>query len=128
MDKQISLAIKASAMLFIAAVVSGTQYNWNLPATIAVAISPQTAYAADAQGGKSPYGGARDGLYGEKKEVTTAEEAKRVLKDYFIKKDVKIGEVTEKELYFEAEIRDNKDNLIDKVIIDKRTGRIRSIY
>ncbi|MBI5634516.1 MAG: hypothetical protein HZA15_13680 [Nitrospirae bacterium] len=66
--------------------------------------------------------------YGEKKVITTAEEALKTLKKHFEKRDVVIGEVAEKELYFEAEIKDLKNAVIDKVIIDKRTGRIRSIY
>ena len=68
------------------------------------------------------------GGYGEKKEMATAEDAQKALKKHFSKKDVVIGEIVEKELYFEAEIRDNKGMVIDKVIVDKRTGRIRSIY
>jgi hypothetical protein len=79
-----------------------------------------------------PYGDYKKGTlvssYGEKRPVTTVEEAKRVLTEYFAKKDVMIGEIKEKELFFEAEIRDKNNNLVDKVIIDKRTGRIRSIY
>ena len=68
------------------------------------------------------------GSYGEKKEMATAEDARKALKKYFSKKAVVIGEIVEKELYFEAEIRDQKGVVIDKVIVDKRTGRIRSIY
>lgn len=66
--------------------------------------------------------------YGEKKEVATIEEALKAIKKYFTKKDMAIGEVIEKELYYEAEIKDLKNTVIDKVIVDKRTGRIRSIY
>jgi len=84
---------------------------------------PDNAYAAD-----SSYGISRSGSYGEKKEVTTAEEAEKAFAAYFAKKNVRIGEIKEKELYFEAEIRDKNDNLIDKVAVDKRTGRVRSIY
>jgi len=68
------------------------------------------------------------GSYGEKKEIATAEDARKALKKHFSKKDVVIGEIVEKELYFEAEIMDKKSTVIDKVIVDKRTGRIRSIY
>lgn len=81
---------------------------------------------------KSPYGdykkGTADGSYGEKRPVTTIDEAKKVLSEYFAKKNVKIGEIREQELFFEAEIRDKGNALVDKVIVDKRTGRIRSIY
>lgn len=66
--------------------------------------------------------------YGEKKPVTSEKEARAALEEYYKGKDVKVGEITEKELYFEAEIRDSKGHLTDKVIIDKRTGRVRSIY
>ena len=66
--------------------------------------------------------------YGEKEAVSTAEEALKTLKKHFAKKDIVIGEIIEKELYFEAEIRDRNNTVIDKVIVDKRTGRIRSIY
>ena len=80
----------------------------------------------------SPYGGYKKGTaetgYGEKRPVTTIEEARKALTEYFAKKDVKIGEIREQELFFEAEIRDKSNNLVDKVIVDKRTGRIRSTY
>jgi hypothetical protein len=80
----------------------------------------------------SPYGdykkGTADRGYGEKRPVTTVEEARKVLKEYFEKKDVRIGEIKEQKLFFEAEIRDKNNNLIDKIIVDKRTGRIRSTY
>ena len=80
----------------------------------------------------SPYGdykkGAADTGYGEKRPVTTVEDARKVLAAYFAKKDVRIGEIREQELFFEADIRDKNDNLVDKVIVDKRTGRIRSTY
>ena len=80
----------------------------------------------------SPYGGYQKGTaetgYGEKRPVTTIEEARKALTAYFAKKDVKIGDIREQELFFEAEIRDKSNNLVDKVIVDKRTGRIRSTY
>jgi len=66
--------------------------------------------------------------YGEKSAIGTAEEALQAFKRHFKKKDVVIGEIVEKELYFETEIRDRNNTVIDKVIVDKRTGRIRSIY
>lgn len=71
---------------------------------------------------------ADQGSFGEKKEITTAEEARKAFKKHFEKKDLSIGDVIEKELYFEAEIKDRKNTVIDKVVVDKRTGRIRSIY
>ncbi|MGW8272550.1 MAG: hypothetical protein ACWGN7_04080 [Thermodesulfovibrionales bacterium] len=86
------------------------------------------AYAENARDDQSPYGGSGGGTYGEKRAVATKEEAEKVLKGYFGKKQVRIGKITEKELYFEAEILDSGNTLIDKVIVNKRTGRIRSIF
>lgn len=85
---------------------------------------PLNAYAGD----ESPYGGSQGGTYGEKQQVNTKQEARKVLDNYFSKKDVTIGEIREKQYYFEADVLDGKGRVIDKVIVDKRTGRIRSIY
>ena len=84
-------------------------------------------YAADT-GEVSPYGDTKSGEYGEKRTVQNAADAMEVLKEYFSKKDVRIGEIRERKLYFEADILDNNNRVVDKVIVDKRTGRIRSIY
>lgn len=85
---------------------------------------PSCAYAAE----EGPYGGSQRGTYGEKQQVTTKEQAKAILKDYFSKKDVTVGSIREKQYYFEADILDGRGKVVDKVIVDKRTGRIRSIY
>lgn len=87
---------------------------------------------SDAQEKLSPYGDYRNGpdssRYGEKRPVTTVEEARKRLGEYFSKKNVTIGEIKEKELFFEAVILDPEKKPVDRVIIDKRTGRIRSTY
>jgi hypothetical protein len=84
-------------------------------------------------GGRHPHGnyceGSEGGWYGERKEVRTLAEAKRVLLRYFSSyDDIRINNIKERKWFFEAEIRDKKNKLIDIVIVDKRTGRIRSIY
>lgn len=66
--------------------------------------------------------------FGERRSVTTHEEARTMIREHFSTKDVTIGEIIEKELFFKAEIRGKDGTLIDKIIIDKRTGRVRSIY
>jgi len=66
--------------------------------------------------------------YGAKKPVANEKEARAALEEYFKGKDVTVGKIEEKELFFEAGILDKKGKVVDKVIIDKRTGRIRSIY
>jgi hypothetical protein len=71
--------------------------------------------------------GWRRGRYGARKPVNSAEEAKRVLHQYYSDADVVIGPIKERHLFYEAEIKDRKGNLIDRVIVDKRSCRIRSI-
>jgi hypothetical protein len=41
---------------------------------------------------------------------------------------VAIAKIVEKENFFEAEILDRINRILDRVIVDRRTGRIRSIY
>ncbi len=87
---------------------------------------------AAAQEGFAPYGTYRKGPpetgYGEKRPVRTVEEARKILADRFGGRDVRVGAVKEKELFFEARILDRRGRLLDLVIVDKRTGRVRSIY
>lgn len=83
---------------------------------------------------RPPYGqfcpGMRGDPYGARRPVRTAEEAKQLLEKYFegTGKKVGIGAIDERRWFFIAEVLDKKGALIDKAIVDKRTGRIRSIY
>lgn len=67
------------------------------------------------------------GCYGARKIVTSVAEARRDLLEYYAGTDVKVGKILEKSGYFKAEILDKSDKLVDRVIIHKRSGRIRSI-
>lgn len=93
---------------------------------------PSMAQMRHNEHGRSPYGsyhyGPRWGWYGAKREVKTTNEARKILEQYFENEDFFIGDVKENGRFFRAEIRDRNKILIDRVIIDKRTGRIRSIY
>src|SRR5512143_2272825 len=79
-----------------------------------------------------PYGGygrgPRWGWYGARIQVKTADDARTLLKRYFEGQDVAVGKITERRWHFVSDIKDSKDNLVDRVLLDKRTGRIRSIY
>lgn len=81
-----------------------------------------------------PYGhfcpGMGMGPYGVHRPVSTADEAKQVVERYFSScgQALHCGKIEEKKLYFEAEILDRNGTMVDEAIIDKRTGRIRSIY
>lgn len=69
------------------------------------------------------------GSYGAKKAVRTTNDVKGILQEYFSQYgDVRIGNIKERRWFFEAEVKDKNNNLIDVVIVDKRTGRIRSTY
>lgn len=69
------------------------------------------------------------GWYGAKRIVKTPADAREIISRFFSsEKDIRIGVIKERNTYFEAEITDETGEVIDLVIIDKRTGRIRSIY
>jgi hypothetical protein len=73
--------------------------------------------------------GQKWGWYGARREVRTPVEAKEILDRFFIQnRKAKIGRIRERHYFFEAEIMNHKGTLIDLIIIDKRTGRVRSIY
>jgi hypothetical protein len=83
----------------------------------------------------APYGhycpGKQWGPYGVRKPVTTADQAKQVIEFYLTcnkNQGLSVGSIEEKKWYFEAEILDQDKKITDKVIVDKRSGRIRSIY
>jgi hypothetical protein len=81
-----------------------------------------------------PYGhfwaGRGRGPYGKRIPVATSDEAKQVIESYFagLGENVKTGKIEEGRRFFEVEILNQDGALIDKTIVDKRTGRIRSIY
>lgn len=93
-------------------------------------VLPDNAQAMNGWRDGSPYGDwcPMWGEYGARKSVRTVSEAKRILQDYFKNEPVVIGNIKERKLFFEAEIKDKNNNLIDVVIVDRRTGRIRSIH
>lgn len=65
--------------------------------------------------------------YGVKRRIDSAGEARRILQDFFSKDGVTVGRLVEREGYFEAAILDRKGKTTDRVIVNKRNGRIRSI-
>jgi uncharacterized membrane protein YkoI len=101
-----------------------------LPIVLAVAFCLSMSAAQALAGERATYrvAAAEEEDYGEKKPVTTEKEARAALEEYYEGKEVEVGKIEEKELYFEAEVLDKKGKVTDRVIIDKRTGRVRSIY
>jgi len=85
--------------------------------------------------GGGPYGsfcpGPRwGGPYGARTPVRTADAARQMIETFFAScgQTIKVGKMEERKWYFQAEVLDEKGNLIDLVIVDKRSGRLRSIY
>ena len=108
-----------------------------LAIALAGALLPTSvAYAQQGCGGgwreRHPYGdycrGSRWGRYGAKEPVKSAQDARKRLEEFYADEDVVIGKITERELHFEAEVNDKDGDLVDRIIIDKRSGRIRSMY
>jgi len=82
----------------------------------------------------APYGrycpGRHWGPYGRRRAVKTAEEARQAIEKFYSDsgQKVQVGKIEERRWYYEAEITDPEGKLVDRLIIDKRSGRIRSIY
>ncbi len=70
----------------------------------------------------------RGDLYGASQPVTDATEARKLLLQYFAGQEYTVSEVTERRWGFKAEIIDKDGTVVDRVMIDKRSGRIRSLY
>jgi hypothetical protein len=70
------------------------------------------------------------GWYGARRPVKTPVEAKEILEKFFIhhKRDVKVVRITEKPHFFVAEMINKKGVIVDLILIDKRTGRMRSMF
>jgi hypothetical protein len=66
--------------------------------------------------------------YGERRAVHNAHEAGRIMAQYYHGRDVRIGPIIERDLFYQADVRDRRGALVDKIILDKRTGRLRSTY
>lgn len=70
----------------------------------------------------------RGDWYGARQPVADAAEARRLLLNYFAGQNYSVSEVIEKKWGFKAKIHDKNGTVVDRVLIDKRTGRIRSLY
>ena len=81
--------------------------------------------------GRSPYGAycpkRHADRYGARQPVQTAAEARERLLQLFGADQVTISDLEERPRHFKANIVDKNGRLLDTVIIDRRSGRIRSI-
>lgn len=68
------------------------------------------------------------GRYGATRAVESEAEALAILSQYYRDRDVTVAKLEKRRMFFRAEIINFEGSLVDVVIIDRRTGRIRSIY
>lgn len=69
--------------------------------------------------------------YQQESKPLTEKDVKAMLENYVQSTrnpNLKLGKITEKDQYFEAEIVTKDNSLVDKIIVDKQTGWTRSIY
>lgn len=69
----------------------------------------------------------RGDWYGASQPVPSAEDARKLLVNYFADREYTVSGMTEKKWGFRADILDRNGVVIDRVMIDKRSGRIRSL-
>lgn len=66
--------------------------------------------------------------YGARRAVHSVEDARSLFIAYFAGQDVTISDINERPWRFEADVINRSGALVDRVIVDKRSGRVRSIY
>jgi hypothetical protein len=91
-------------------------------------ISVDTGYLY-AQEHRTPYGEYQDwcGAYGVCKEDMSPREAEMAIERYFSSKGLRVGRIQHRGRFIEAEVyRGNR--LTDRIIFDRKTGRMRSVY
>jgi len=66
--------------------------------------------------------------YGARRPVTSVNDAREQFAKYFSGQQLVAAEIAEKKWRFEADVLDSCGKVVDRVMIDKRSGRVRSIY
>ena len=85
------------------------------------------------KGHHGPYGGycrgPKWGWYGARRDIKTVKEVRELLTVFLHETSLIIGDIREEEAYFEADIlNEESGEVVDILIVDKRTCRIRSKY
>ncbi len=65
--------------------------------------------------------------YGACKTIMSHEDAKKAMTDYYQKKGLDVELEKKNGIFIRAKIK-QKDEIVDVIIFDRRTGRVRSIY
>jgi hypothetical protein len=77
------------------------------------------------------YDDPRGPYYGQPREPLKKEDVKTRIEnmlEYSRNPNLKVGKIEDKGVYFEAEITTKDGSLVDKLLVDKDTGRMRSVY
>lgn len=87
-----------------------------------------SVYAGDRH--VTPYGDyCRDcSHYGACKEVLPPREAVKAMDKYYRERGYSVGSVNQKGRFMEADIYNKDNKQVDKVLLDRKTGRLRSTY
>jgi hypothetical protein len=83
------------------------------------------------QGYGPQYGSPAGPQYQQESKPLTEKDVKAMLENYVQSTrnpNLKLGKITDKEHYFEAEILTKDNALVDKILVDKQTGWMRSVY
>jgi hypothetical protein len=84
------------------------------------------------QGGYGPqYGPPAGSQYQQEGKPLTEKDVKAMVENYIQSTrnpNLKLGKITDKDHYFEAEVLTKDNALVDKILVDKQTGWMRSIY
>lgn len=88
-----------------------------------------TIQAAHSEKPITPYGASctRCSEYGTCKHTLSHEDAKKAMMDYYHKKGFVVELIHKKGRFIKAKVKD-KNKVVDIIIFDRRTGRLRSIY
>jgi hypothetical protein len=69
--------------------------------------------------------------YQQESKPLTEKDVRAILENYVQSThnpNLKLGKIAEKDYYFEAEILTKNNSLVDKILVDKQTGWMRSVY
>ncbi|MCJ7545691.1 MAG: hypothetical protein MUP30_02515 [Deltaproteobacteria bacterium] len=83
------------------------------------------------QGYGPQYGSPSGPQYQQESKPLTEKDVKAILENYVQSTrnpNLTLGKIAEKDHYFEAEILTKDNALVDKIIVDKQTGWMRSVY
>jgi hypothetical protein len=72
--------------------------------------------------------GPKWGWYGAGRSVRTEKEVRELVAEFLKETELTAGQVRDEKTYFEVEIKDGDGEVVDLLIVDKRTCRMRSAY